>query len=183
MGIFRYFQEQLHHLSFYFLFGFSKKNFGTNYFLLLILIFFFISLILISKIIKYEKNKDPKFIVIDEFVGQACALIFCNQLIFDYILAFIGFRVLDIFKPFPVSYFDKMKNSYGVLLDDVIAGLIIAIFFLFIMKNFDELEKLIRILKKKNESLYRRISYWGQVAYSFVKKKVHQKFLIFNCLL
>ena len=64
------------------------------------------------------KNKDPKFIVIDEFIGQSTALIFCNQLIFDYILAFIGFRVLDIFKPFPISYFDKIKNSFGVLLDD-----------------------------------------------------------------
>jgi len=113
-----------------------KENFGTNYFLLLILINFFISLILISKIIKYEENKDPKFIVIDEFVGQACALICCNQIIFDYVLAFIGFRVLDIFKPFPVSYFDKIKNSYGVLLDDVIAGLIIAIFFFIYYEKF-----------------------------------------------
>ena len=91
---------------------------------------------LISKIIKYEKNKDPKFIVIDEFIGQAFALVFCNQLILDYVLAFIGFRVLDIFKPFPVSYFDKIKNSYGVLLDDVMAGLIIAIFFFIYYEKF-----------------------------------------------
>lgn len=115
---------------------FFKENFGTNFFLLLILFFFFISLILISKIIKYEKNKDPKFIVIDEFIGQASALVFCNQLIFDYVLAFIGFRVLDIFKPFPVSYFDKIKNSYGVLLDDLAAGLIIAIFFFIYYEKF-----------------------------------------------
>jgi len=115
---------------------FFKENFGINYFLLLILIIFFISLILISKIIKYEKNKDPKFIVIDEFIGQAFALVFCNQLIFDYILAFFGFRVLDIFKPFPVSYFDKIKNSYGVLLDDLVAGLIIAMLFLIYYEIF-----------------------------------------------
>ena len=115
---------------------FFKENFGTNYLLLLILIFFFISLILISKIIKYEKNKDPKFIVIDEFIGQASALVFCNQLIFDYILAFIGFRILDILKPFPVNYFDKIKNSYGVLLDDLVAGLIIAMFFLIYYAKF-----------------------------------------------
>ena len=113
-----------------------KENFGTKHFLLLILIIFFISLILISEIIKHEKNKDPKFIVIDEFIGQASALVFCNQQIFDYILAFIGFRVLDIFKPFPISYFDKVKNSYGVLLDDLIAGLIIAIFFFIYYEKF-----------------------------------------------
>ena len=71
-----------------------------------------------------------------EFIGQATALVFCNQLIFDYILAFIGFRVLDIFKPFPVSYFDNMKNSYGVLLDDLVAGLIIATFFFIYYEKF-----------------------------------------------
>jgi len=115
---------------------FFKENFKTIYFLALILIIFILSVILISKIIEYEENKDPKFIVIDEFIGQACALVFCNQLIFDYILAFLGFRVLDIFKPFPVNYFDNIKNSYGVLLDDLVAGSIIAIFFLVYYETF-----------------------------------------------
>ena len=101
---------------------FLKENFDTSYFVLFLIIIFFISAVLVSKTIKYEENKDPKFIVIDEFIGQASALVFCNQLVFDYVLAFIGFRILDIFKPFPVSYFDKIKNSYGVLLDDLMAG-------------------------------------------------------------
>ena len=83
-----------------------------------------------------EENKDPKFIVIDEFIGQASALVFCNQLIIDYLLAFVGFRVLDIFKPFPVNYFDKIKNSFGVLLDDLVAGSIIAIFFIIYYETF-----------------------------------------------
>ena len=115
---------------------FFKENFETSYLVLLLLIFFFFSVILISKIIKYEENKDPKFIVIDEFIGQASALLFCNQLILDYVLAFIGFRILDIFKPFPISYFDKIKNSYGVLLDDLMAGSIIAIFFFIYYEKF-----------------------------------------------
>ena len=76
---------------------FFKESFEKAHLIFLILILLFLSEILISKIIKYEENKDPKFIVIDEFIGQASALVFCNQLIFDYILAFIGFRVLDIF--------------------------------------------------------------------------------------
>ena len=115
---------------------FFKENFETSYLVLLLLIFFFFSVIFISKITKYEENKDPKFIVIDEFIGQASALVFCNQLFFDYFLAFIGFRILDIFKPFPVSYFDKIKNSYGVLLDDLAAGSIIAIFFFIYYEKF-----------------------------------------------
>ena len=101
---------------------FLKENFDTSYFVLFLIIIFFISAVLVSKTIKYEENKDPKFIVIDEFIGQASALVFCNQLVFDYVLAFIGFRILDIFKPFPVSYFDKIKNSYGVLLEYLMAG-------------------------------------------------------------
>ena len=115
---------------------FFKENFETSYLVLLLLIYFFFSVILISKIIKYEENKDPKFIVIDEFIGQASALLFCNQLILDYVLAFIGFRILDIFKPFPISYFDKIKNSYGVLLDDLMAGSIIAMFFFIYYEKF-----------------------------------------------
>ena len=107
-----------------------------DWFILIILILLFLSERLISKIIKYEENKDPKFIVIDEFIGQASALVFCNQLIIDYLLAFVGFRVLDIFKPFPVNYFDKIKNSFGVLLDDLVAGSIIAIFFLIYYETF-----------------------------------------------
>ena len=115
---------------------FLKENFDTSYFVLFLIIIFFISAILVSKTIKYEENKDPKFIVIDEFIGQASALVFCNQLVFDYVLAFIGFRILDIFKPFPVSYFDKIKNSYGVLLDDLMAGSIIAMFFFIYYEKF-----------------------------------------------
>ncbi len=72
---------------------------------------------------------DPNFIVCDEFIGQSLAVLFCNQKIIDYLLAFLIFRFLDIFKPFPVSYFDNMKNEYGVLLDDIVAGLMTALIF------------------------------------------------------
>ena len=66
---------------------FFKENFEKAHLIFLILIILFLSERLISQTIKYEENKDPKFIVIDEFIGQTAALVFCNQLIFDYILA------------------------------------------------------------------------------------------------
>ena len=80
------------------------------------------------------KDHDPKQIVIDEVLGQALPLIFLlylsqkNQIIIQieiyYVLSFIFFRFFDILKPFPVSYFDEnFKNSFGIIMDDIMAGL------------------------------------------------------------
>ena len=79
-------------------------------------------------------NKDPRQIVIDEVLGQAMPLIFIvylsskNLINFPveiyYLLSFILFRFFDIVKPFPVSYFDKQhKNFFGIIMDDIMAGL------------------------------------------------------------
>ena len=80
------------------------------------------------------ENKDPRQIVIDEVLGQAIPLIFIvylssNNLInipveIYYLLSFVLFRFFDIVKPFPVSYFDKQhKNFFGIIMDDIMAGL------------------------------------------------------------
>ena len=79
-------------------------------------------------------NKDPRQIVIDEVLGQAMPLILLlylnqnNQLGMQieiyYFLSFVFFRFFDIIKPFPVSYFDKnFKNYFGIIMDDIMAGL------------------------------------------------------------
>ena len=80
------------------------------------------------------ENKDPRQIVIDEVLGQAMPLILIVYLSSKnlinipveiyYLLSFILFRFFDIVKPFPVSYFDKQhKNFFGIIMDDVMAGL------------------------------------------------------------
>ena len=80
------------------------------------------------------QNKDPRQIVIDEVLGQSMPLILLlylsqtNQINVSieiyYILSFIFFRFFDILKPFPVSYFDKYhKNYFGIIMDDIMAGL------------------------------------------------------------
>ena len=79
-------------------------------------------------------NKDPRQIVIDEVLGQAMPLILIVYLSSHnlinipveiyYLLSFIFFRFFDIVKPFPVSYFDKEhKNFFGIIMDDIMAGL------------------------------------------------------------
>ena len=69
-------------------------------------------------------EQDSKVIVIDEVVGQLIAMITVLDNLLLLFFSFIIFRLYDIFKPWPASYFDKnMKNGKGVMLDDVVAGI------------------------------------------------------------
>ena len=108
---------------------FVKINLSLEILIFCITIYYFFSLLLLKVLLINNKDKDPKYIVCDEYIGQTIALIFCNEKIVDYFLAFFLFRVLDISKPFPISYFDNQKSISSVLIDDVIAGLIVAIMF------------------------------------------------------
>jgi len=102
------------------------------------IIFFFILFIYSFYAVKDSesefKNKDPRQIVIDEVLGQAMPLILLlylnqnNQLSMSveiyYFISFLSFRFFDIIKPFPVSYFDQnFKNYFGIIMDDIMAGL------------------------------------------------------------
>ncbi len=109
---------------------FLKKKFGINIFVIIIVIFSILSFYLIRILIENEKNKDPRFIIVDEYIGQSISLIFCNEEISEYIISFLLFRFFDILKPFPIKYLNNIKNAAGVLLDDVLAGFIVCIFFI-----------------------------------------------------
>ena len=103
---------------------FIRDFFSFNSFLIILLFYSITSYILIKVCIKNLTDKDPKYIVADEHIGQSISLIFCDQQIFDYIVSFIFFRFFDIVKPFPVNYFDKKhKNFFGIIMDDIMAGL------------------------------------------------------------
>ena len=104
-------------------------------FLLLVLIYSFYA---VSEYIKFSENKDPKEVVIDEFIGQSIPIYLYEishgsvkdpqEAILFYLYIFILFRYFDIKKPFPVSFFDKkFKNSFGVIMDDVVAGLYVVL--------------------------------------------------------
>ena len=107
---------------------------NLNYILILYSITFFYSFYAVMDSETEFENKDPKQIVIDEVLGQAMPLILIvylsskNQINIPveiyYLLSFILFRFFDIVKPFPVSYFDKQhKNFFGIIMDDIMAGL------------------------------------------------------------
>jgi len=115
-------------------FLFHILNLSPNFILIGILIIFFLSIYAVNIFIKNLDNKDPKEVVIDEFIGQSIPICLyeiahegtkeMNQVLTFYFIMFILFRIFDIVKPYPVSYYDKnFKNSFGVIMDDVCAGL------------------------------------------------------------
>ena len=119
-------------------FLFHILNFSPIIVLFLILIIFFISLYSVSIYIKKFSHKDPKEVVIDEFIGQSIPIYLYEvshgtnkdpqEALIFYAICFVLFRYFDIMKPFPVSYFDKKhKNSFGVMMDDVCAGLYVVL--------------------------------------------------------
>ena len=96
-----------------------------------VLVFCF-GLIATDQVLKNEQNKDPSWIVVDELAGQAfvCCYIFSPNL-WLLLLAFALFRFFDIVKPWPVGFIDrKTKGAYGVMLDDMAAGIMAALLLL-----------------------------------------------------
>ena len=94
--------------------------------ILMLLILFLSSLLLLNYSYKNNlfNNIDDKSIVIDEIIGYLSFMIFFDINITNIIIGFLLFRFFDILKPFPISYVDKkIKNSFGVIFDDLLAGL------------------------------------------------------------
>ena len=123
---------------------------SNNIILIVLLSIFVYSFYAVSEYIKNNKNKDPKEVVVDEFIGQSIPIYLyeiahgveknSQEIILFYLYIFILFRYFDIKKPFPVNYFDKrFKNCFGVILDDVVAGLYVVltlIIFMIIKSKF-----------------------------------------------
>jgi phosphatidylglycerophosphatase A len=68
-------------------------------------------------------RKDPQFVVIDEVAGQAIALLFSPADWRHGLIALILFRLFDITKPFPIRRLENLPEGWGIVLDDVAAGL------------------------------------------------------------
>ena len=110
-------------------FLFNIINIPLSILIILFVFLFFLSNYLIDYFSAYTKSHDSKHIVIDEFLGMFFIFLFYD-VIFIYnsyitcLLIFVCFRIFDIFKIFPANYFDKQLHSgYGVILDDIIAGI------------------------------------------------------------
>ena len=112
---------------------FHILNLSSHLILIGLIIIFIYSFSAVAAHIKNKDNKDPKEVIIDEFIGQSIPIYLYeishgtvkspDEAIIFYAVCFVLFRFFDITKPFPVNFFDKnFKNSFGVIMDDVIAG-------------------------------------------------------------
>ncbi|MBQ8481284.1 MAG: phosphatidylglycerophosphatase A [Alphaproteobacteria bacterium] len=95
-------------------------------------------------VISDQEDKDPGKVVIDEVAGQLLAFVAVadnlyhnTQIWWIYLVGLAAFRFFDICKMGPVKWFDsKMKNAYGVMMDDVCAGLMASVVVWMIFKYF-----------------------------------------------
>ena len=104
-------------------------------FIIIILITTIFALLAVSVYTYKSLEKDRSEIVIDEVIGQSIALL--PLLIFEQtnppqlfmcVISLLFFRFFDIVKPFPINNFDKMNNTFGVIFDDILAGIFSALF-------------------------------------------------------
>jgi phosphatidylglycerophosphatase A len=91
--------------------------------ILTIIVFGFFIGVYSSTIVEKEKGEDPSLVVIDEVVGMMISLVLVPRLWWMYGLAFLLFRFFDIVKPPPINASQKLKGGWGIMVDDLFAGI------------------------------------------------------------
>ena len=107
-------------LSWYFL----RSQIEGVFILYASLVLFFIGVAVTTIYSESIGKEDPPEIVIDEWVGQWIALWLIPHTFLWGFTSFILFRMFDIFKPGPVGRMDDIKSGAGIMMDDVIAGIL-----------------------------------------------------------
>ena len=109
-------------------------DFSENLFLIINLII----LILYLPLGMITINRSISNVVFDEWVGMYIPIVILEYNLFAFILAFFIFRFFDIFKPYPINKFEDLPKAYGVLGDDIVAG-VFTLIFVVIIESFIEL--------------------------------------------
>ncbi len=96
-----------------------------NLWTLLVTIFslFIVGLVATTEVIRRRGDPDPEEVILDEVVGFLTCFVLVELSPKTALASFILFRVLDILKPFPINLFERFPGAFGVMLDDVAAGL------------------------------------------------------------
>ena len=88
-----------------------------------IIILFVLGVYSSSKMAKYLDEHDPSEVVIDEVVGMGISLFMLPHNFWLYLLSFILFRIIDILKPSFIYRIQNLPGGWGIMLDDVMAGI------------------------------------------------------------
>ena len=122
------------------LFYFFAIHLNVYLFILIILITTVLAFVTVGIYTTDLLEKDKSEIVIDEVIGQSISLLpllFFKESIFSdlylCIFSLLFFRFFDIFKPYPIKYFDNMNSPFGIIFDDILAGTFSAILMIVIL--------------------------------------------------
>lgn len=93
-------------------------------FLIIATIIFFAGGIVSAAFVENDQGaEDPRMVVVDEMVGMWIGLLFVPHYWWAYFIAFALFRLFDILKPFPINAAQRLSGGWGIMMDDVLAGL------------------------------------------------------------
>lgn len=97
----------------------------VNSYIYMLLVVVAISLLSVYLTTKAESvlGHDNKRIVLDEFCGMMLSFLFLPKTIMTIVYCFVLFRVFDIAKPFPINKSQAMKGGWGIVIDDLLAGI------------------------------------------------------------
>lgn len=106
------------------------------YSLITLIVFLYVAAVVVTEKVQTKYGlKDPQWIVIDEVIGMLITWAFVRSIDFPVLLLVFGlFRLFDIVKIWPASYFDRLHHGVGTITDDVISGLYAGIITFFIQK-------------------------------------------------
>ena len=102
----------------YFLFSIPRPSF-----LGILAALYFLGAVVSTKYSSDLKMKDPRRITIDEAVGQLLPLFLLPPTWINMGIAFVLFRFFDILKPFPIKMTESFPGGWGIMTDDIVAGL------------------------------------------------------------
>lgn len=109
--------------SFVALLFFIIPGFENPALMIFLISFFILTGVPIAVKFENEYGEDPAEYTLDEFIGMWITLLFIPKKVWFLLLAFIIWRIFDIVKPFPARKLESVKNGWGVILDDVMAGI------------------------------------------------------------
>lgn len=93
----------------------------------IIVVLFFVGVFTATRAEKLFEKKDARQIVIDEVVGCLISLLFIPRTNWCIIIGFVIFRIFDIIKPFPANASQRLPGGWGIMVDDLIAGIYTAV--------------------------------------------------------
>ncbi len=100
---------------------------GLAWYLGAIVAVFFAGVVAATSYAKQLGQKDPRPVVIDEVCGQLITLTLVPPAWVNIALGFFLFRVFDVLKPFPIRKLERLSWGWGIMADDVLAGLYAAV--------------------------------------------------------